>query len=88
MWTCDKCGKPVDPKNDAVDLMFLRQHGHRPDALSKFNYGARHLLPVDGCEGSPSRAQYVEGQARDTRGYGYVPEEENEMRRAYTLLST
>jgi hypothetical protein len=87
VWTCDKCGKEVEPTNDAVDLEFLRQYGERPDSMSKFNYGARHLLPVDGCVGSPSRAQYIKGQPRDRRSeYPYRPEHETEYREAYSKL--
>jgi len=87
MWTCDKCGKDVDPKNDAVDFDFLRKYGHRPDGFSKLNYGARHLLPTADCVGSPSRAQYIDGQKRDTRmEYQYRPGLEKEYRAAYTLL--
>lgn len=50
---------------------------------------SRHFLPVydgDGkmiCEGSPSNAQYIEGQPCDTRGYTYVEASESIIRAAY-----
>lgn len=70
MVTCDKCGKPVDKKND-VTVLDARCLGnpiyilmHRP----------RHLFPTESCEGSPSRAQYLGGPP-DTRGeYEFDPE--------------
>lgn len=53
----------------------------------------RHLLPVveDGkvvCEGSPSRAQYIEGQPRDPRGslYPYDETIEAQRRAAYASM--
>lgn len=75
---CDKCGKPVDNDNDAVliDLILTSNPmliGARP----------RHFLPTEDCVGSPSRAQYIEGQPLDDRGYGYYPEYENRIRDAY-----
>ena len=80
----DKCGNPVPPHDDAVNLEILLA----PSALL---VGARprHLLPNAYCEGSPSRAQYLEGQPRDTRGYPYVAAAESQVRAAYaTLLDT
>ena len=52
---------------------------------------SRHLLPVkEGehviCEGSPSRAQFIEGQPRDTRGYPYRAEDEVIYRAAFAKL--
>lgn len=53
---------------------------------------SRHLLPVQEggrvvCEGSPSRAQYLEGQPRDRRPqYAYDPKLEEPTRTAYTTL--
>lgn len=74
---CDKCRQPVDPANDAgiVESLFYQGTGETSHH--------RHLLPVDGCAGSPSRAQYLEGQPRDTRGYKYYPEDETGWRYAY-----
>ena len=83
---CDKCLQDVELGNDAVALHFLMEIGRLPEGLDRFAYGARHLLPVEGCEGSPSRAQYLEGQLRDTRGYPYVPENEQPWREAYARL--
>lgn len=87
---CDKCKGKVALNNDVVALLVL-------DAGDPIMYGlavSRHLLPVeDGdtivCEGSPSRAQYLEGQPRDTRSqYPYRQENETPMRRLYGRLQT
>ena len=87
---CDKCGTEVPAINDAVNLDFIITG----NPLLGFAY-SRHLLPViiDGvtvCAGSPSRAQYIEGQPRDARGmYGYTSEQETKVREAYaTMLET
>lgn len=61
---CDKCGQPVDPSNDATFLDSF--YFNCPEMV--LLYGARHLLPVEGCEGSPSRAQYLLGVPPDSRG--------------------
>lgn len=53
----------------------------------------RHLLPVflkniQACEGSPSRAQYIEGQPRDTReGSSYDEELEESWRSIHQMLA-
>jgi len=86
MWTCDKCGRPVGPRNDAVNLDFVSQHGTLASPVEHFAYGARHLLPIGGCEGSPSRAQYLPGWPRDTRGYPYTRGNEHTIRWAYIRL--
>ncbi len=78
---CDKCGKPVPPSNDAVILLF-----EATGDWSLLGAGARHLLPTEDCEGSPSRAEYIEGQPRDTRGYEYDPVLEKHFREAYTKI--
>jgi hypothetical protein len=67
MAACDKCGKDVPLNNDAVALQSLIEYGTMPVPFMVLNYGSRHLLPVEGCEGSPSRAQFIEGQPRDAR---------------------
>lgn len=88
--TCDKCGRPVDPTNNAVniDVGILALNNRQQDA---FFLGItalpRHLLPVDGCPGSPSRAQYLEGQPRDPRpDYEYDELMEPLVREAYELM--
>lgn len=87
MSCCDKCGLPVHRKNDAT-FFYTILTGSIIFAFAT----PRHLLPVtdeDGkvlCEGSPSRAQYLEGQPRDTRGYEYRPEVEAEYRAAYAKM--
>jgi hypothetical protein len=84
---CDKCNTEVKSNNDATILDAIINNN--PESIL-FNH-ARHLLPVveNGviiCEGSPSRAQYIEGQKRDTRGYKYYPEYESVVREAYKKL--
>ncbi|MDO8435635.1 MAG: hypothetical protein Q7S89_03090 [bacterium] len=59
------------------------------DPLASFARVDRHLLPVAGeipCAGSPSRAQYLPGQPRDTRGYGYHDEMEASFRAAFAAM--
>lgn len=85
---CDKCGRAVPENNDAryFDHYLM---GGGIDIL----FGIpRHLLPLveDGvvvCEGSPSRAQYLEGQPRDPRvSYRYKPELEARYREVYAEM--
>lgn len=84
---CDKCEGEVELGNDALALDVIRTGNPALGfAIS------RHLLPVvvDGqtvCPGSPSRAQYLEGQPRDTRSaHAYNPENELPNREAYQQL--
>jgi len=86
MWKCDKCGKEVPLSNDAVAFQFICEHGNLPGVFERLQYGARHLLPTEDCEGSPSRAQYLIGQPRDTRGYAYKVEQEKGCRESYQKL--
>jgi len=84
MTKCDKCNRPVPKANDATVLDAIAFE----EPAVAFVYYARHLLPVieNGqivCEGSPSRAQYLPGQPRDTRGYPYLNEMEARYRAAY-----
>ena len=83
---CHKCGKVVPLHNDSVSLIFLRVHGELPGGLDRLDYGSRHLLPTGDCPGDPYRAQYLEGQPRDTQGYPYDIEREAEFRAAYKVL--
>lgn len=81
---CDKCHRKVSPENDAsvLDLKTGIALLHNP----------RHLLPVIVedvvvCEGSPSRAQYIDGQRRDKRSrYQYRTEYEDQFRAAYAEM--
>jgi hypothetical protein len=79
---CDKCNTEVPPENDAT---LIHAYGFN-EPLAAFIFNARHFFPVYDesgnliCEGSPSRAQYIEGQPRDTRGYEYHPEHESSWR--------
>lgn len=78
---CDKCGEAVEPQNDAVLLeLTLSENPLFFLAIS------RHLFPTEKCPGSPSRAQYFEGQPRDTRGYPYYKEYEEKYRGAYQRM--
>ena len=90
--TCDKCGQPVEPQNDAVVfdfLMVLKQSPYLqgvPQAmwrLCQWKGAGRHLIPTGACEGSPSRAQYLEGQEPDPRGYRIHPELTDLYREVY-----
>jgi len=80
---CDKCGKPVHPRNNVYYIDLAAFPNPIVELVVAFTgVPGRHFLPVDGCEGSPSRAQYIEGQPRDTRGYGYHKEEYEQAYRA------
>jgi hypothetical protein len=63
---CDKCGLPVDQNDNALVIDAALSN----DLFLIFAQ-PRHLLASETCPGSPSRAQYLEGQPRDDRGYGY-----------------
>jgi len=82
---CDKCGQVVLRENSMMLLQKLRGKIR----VAGYNHD-RHLLPVKEqvpCEGSPSRAQYIEGQPRDPRGiYGYFPAMEKSVREAYAKM--
>ena len=83
---CDKCNEHVPPVNNAVILDFAVTG----NPMLLFSY-SRHLLPVvvDGqevCAGSPSRAQYLPNQPRDTRGYRYNPDDEALIREGYARM--
>jgi hypothetical protein len=84
---CDKCGGEVSVGDDVTALLVLE--------TSNRLYGlafSRHILPVQKdsvtvCEGSPSRAQYLEGQPRDPRSaYAYRDELEVLARELYSRL--
>lgn len=74
---CDKCGQPVPPVNDARIIQWIKS-GRKGYLLVM----ARHFLPVPGCEGSPSRAQYIKGQPKSER-YPYDQAQESGWRKAY-----
>jgi len=83
---CDKCGQPVQPDNNARQMLLLMgRHG-----ISIPEDMARHMLPVEGCEGSPSMAQYLPDQPRDTRPHRlsipYSQSAEIQVRAAYREL--
>lgn len=79
---CDKCGRPVPADNDAVRLAIILGAG--PHLITA---RPRHLLATDNCPGSPSRAQYLEGQPRDERSdYPLVEKHIPIIRAAYAEL--
>ena len=78
---CDKCDKEVPWENDATILDAIRIE--QPIVILMWR--ARHLFPVDGCEGSPSRAQYLGGEP-DTRGYELDESRIPEYKKAYEEL--
>lgn len=83
MGLCDKCGQEVPPENDAVRLEMILNPGDFTLMVAQ----SRHLLPTDTCEGSPSRAQYLEGQPYDKRLLWRLrPELVKPIREAYRLL--
>lgn len=79
MSRCDKCHMDVPFDNDATFIESIVTGQPFTILANK----ARHFLPTENCEGSPSRAQYIEGQPRDKRGYPYNPEMEQVWRDAY-----
>ena len=85
---CDKCGLEVPIRNDVSYLRFILTGN--PNHLLMLS---RHLLPVVEndvviCEGSPSLAQYLKGQPRDTRGYPFIVSQITRVREAYEVLLT
>jgi hypothetical protein len=78
--TCDKCGRRVPFENSSFAV------AHEAGLILRSD---RHFLPITEngvtvCEGSPSNAQYIEGQPRDIRPeYPYLEEREAEVREAY-----
>ena len=79
---CDKCGELVDPRNDTTVLLaFLLKD------WTLIFAEPRHLIATDFCEGSPSRAQYIQGQPLDPRPeYPYDSRLENPIRQAYAQI--
>lgn len=83
---CDKCGKPVPRWNDAT-LLITHAYPYDADSSAVMTVRARHLVPVDGCEGSPSRSQYLVGMRRDLReGMEYDPGREEVIRATFAQM--
>lgn len=78
---CDKCGFPVHKSNDATWVESFAFSN--PFVI--LAGGARHFLPEGLCPGSPSRAQYIEGQPRDPR-YPYDVQHEAAWRLGYARV--
>lgn len=81
--TCDKCGLPVEDDNNALTIDAALSN----DLFLIFAQ-PRHLLATPDCAGSPSRAQYIEGQPRDTRGYTYDQRLEAPIRAIYEAMQS
>ncbi len=86
---CDKCGRLVPSANDMTRV--IAATGVPGSEWVPTLWYSRHFLPVveDGvtvCDGSPSRAQYLPGQPRDSRGYPYIEELEPIYRAAWAAL--
>jgi len=79
---CDKCSKRVAPQNDATRLEAIRTG----NGLYMLLYSPRHLLPVEGCEGSPSRAQYLGGPPDTRQGHELDPGLVPAYRAAYATM--
>ncbi|MBI5421405.1 MAG: hypothetical protein HZA35_03825 [Parcubacteria group bacterium] len=79
---CDKCKEEVHPSNDAT---IVSVEAGEMDPMGLLFFGSRHLLPTRNCPGSPSRAQYLEGQPRDTR-FPYKEEVEQSWRDAFARV--
>jgi len=78
---CDKCFQHVPSENDVVVVeMYARA------SLGLIFVISRHFMPTESCQGSPSRAQYIEGQPRDGRGYSYDEKLEQRWRASYLLV--
>lgn len=57
---CDKCGKPVSRDNDAGYLEALVDSSVNNGSMISLTFKSyRHLFPIDGCEGSPSRVKNI-----------------------------
>lgn len=89
---CDKCGQPVPVQHDMCAVI-AATGVPGPEMIPALWY-SRHFLLVLGpdgtvlCEGSPSRAQYIAGQPRDTRGYPYDARAEALYRAAWAKLQS
>jgi hypothetical protein len=78
---CDKCGELVQKNNCLLTLY------EQFEEVNPWSVGPpRHFLPTEKCGGSPSRAQYIEGQPKDNRGYKYDPKMEPVYRKAFQKL--
>lgn len=86
---CDKCGQSVEYKDDAMTLDIVLRALLAPGSATPatFLVPPRHLFPTANCPGSPSRAQYLKGQPRDSRPeYAYDERIEPFVREAYSKM--
>ena len=68
MGICDKCGIEVPIHNSALVLHELVIDGFIGFVMD------RHLYPIDGCEGSPSRVKLVESDPKWKECYAKLKE--------------
>ncbi len=85
---CDKCGRLVRICDNAAHLDVYAGFASPAEILVTT---PRHLIPIveNGvfiCEGSPSRAQYLDGQPRDVGDFPYDPALEALYREAYANM--
>ena len=78
---CEKCGRLVFPGEDAVLIEAVKNN----DMLGLLEPTSLHLFPTKNCPGSPSRAQYFDGQPRDSR-HPYDIREKVWWNRAYNKV--
>ncbi len=70
---CDKCGQSVETDNDAYwfDIELKQLRGDVP-SREDFMRRSRHLFPVPGCEGSPSRRRFIRMNEIGQRAYDNI----------------
>ncbi len=88
---CDKCEKYVEITNSARTFQHILEYG-RPPAKNDFTYftgfSDRHLLPIDSCEGSPSRFKFLKGYINESDDEDYDSKMAEKYQKAYELLKS
>jgi hypothetical protein len=70
MNNCDKCGREVALSNDALSFSIARGD---VSPFAEISHSRRHLFPVEGCYGSPSRvALIVAGEENAVRALNEI----------------
>ena len=77
---CVKCQQVVPMGNDA---WLIRKLAGLDELVILERRITRHLIATPDCPGSPHTAQYIEGQPKDKRGYGYFADIEKCIRKGY-----
>ncbi|MEE9251922.1 MAG: hypothetical protein V3U74_01030 [Thermodesulfobacteriota bacterium] len=88
---CDRCGRKVGIGNSAKTFQYILEYGKSPESEGftvVTGFGDRHLLPEDGCEGSPSRTKYMVEISDEEHGGEYDPVKAERYRLAFELLKT